>query len=257
MEVALICLLGLAALAGVAFFIRVAMRLPVPAPAQPDYGRGDAVLATLLSLWFVYLVAQTFGQKMTVNAEAITASMVLYFCIVAVICGFLVGRGRNPVALFGLKWQRWQQGILFALGALLATYPVIALAMLVTKALGISGESQDAVLYLQSASTLQDRIPMIAMAVIVAPVAEETIFRGYLHGVIRKYGGHWCAIGVNSLLFAAIHGHAPSLGGLFVLAVALSLVYEHTGSLWAPIAMHATFNTITVVAALAWPDMLQ
>lgn len=257
MDVALIILLGLAAIAGVAFYARVVMRLPQPVPVHPDFGRGDAVLATSLSLWFIYLVAQTFGKKMAVNAEAITASMVLYFCIVAVICGFLVGRERNPVALFGLKWPGWPRGILFALGALLAAYPVIVLSMFVTRAIGITGDSQDAVLYLQSATNLQDRLPMIAMAVIVAPIAEETIFRGYLHGVIRKYGGRWGAIGVNSLLFAAIHGHAPSLGGLFVLAVALSLVYERTGSLWAPILMHATFNTITVVAALAWPQMLQ
>ena len=55
-------------------------------------------------------------------------------------------------------------------------------------------------------------------------------------GVTPGDGGR-CLISAS--VFAAIHAHIPSLAGLFVLAVALTLVYEGAGSLWAPILMHS------------------
>ena len=93
------------------------------------------------------------------------------------------------------------------------------------------------------------------MAIIVAPVAEEVIFRGYFYGVIRRYGGRIPAILTSSLLFAAIHVHLPSVPGLILLATILCLLYERTGSLWAPITMHAAFNASTIVYLMLCPEM--
>jgi len=49
----------------------------------------------------------------------------------------------------------------------------------------------------------------------------------------------------------------PAAGGLFVLALALTIVYESTASLWAPILMHALFNALTVMTTLLWPNLMQ
>jgi membrane protease YdiL (CAAX protease family) len=102
---------------------------------------------------------------------------------------------------------------------------------------------------------LQHRGAVILMAVVVAPVAEEVIFRGYFYGVIRRYGGRIPAILVSSLLFAAIHVHLPSAPGLFLLAVILCLLYERTGSLWGNITMHAAFNASTIITLIFWPSL--
>ena len=87
-------------------------------------------------------------------------------------------------------------------------------------------------------------------AVFVAPVLEEFIFRGYLYAVVRRYAGMTLGIIVNATLFAAIHTHLPSFGGLFALAVCLTLAYEWTGSIFVPITMHALFNAISVAQLL-------
>lgn len=256
MEAAQILVITLLAAGGLAFYVRLASqpsRFPV---GRPDYGIGDAVLATLLSLWFLTVVAGSMGKTLVVTGEVILSNIVLYFFLLCIITGFLIGRGRNPASLFGLRWPGWKAGLPLALVALLAAYPLILAAMALVRALGATGSAQDVLLFLQSATVPLDRLTVIAMAVVVAPVAEETIFRGYLNGVLRHYGGRWCGIVVSSMLFAAVHGHIPSLGGLFVLAMALSLVYERTGSLWAPIFMHSTFNSVTVVAALTWPELV-
>jgi membrane protease YdiL (CAAX protease family) len=254
-QVVQIAILGVLAAAGLLYYGRMALRLPAPVRPAVDFGKVDAAFAALLTVFIVAQTVDTFGKRLDITPHAIHLSIFLYVCIVLMILGVLIGRDRNPVRLFGLRWENWPGGILFALGSLLAAYPVIFLPMALMHLAGISPEPQDAVEYLSGARDFADRLPMILMAVAVAPVAEEVIFRGYLHGVLRKYAGRWISLLVTSLIFAAMHGHLPALVPLFLLAVALVLVYEKTGSLWAPILMHATFNTVTVVTALLWPDL--
>lgn len=84
-------------------------------------------------------------------------------------------------------------------------------------------------------------------AVAVAPLFEEAFFRGFAHPIIKQRWGTWAALLIVSVVFAAIHFHLPSAGPLFVLAIALGLAYELTGSLWTPIVMHALFNSTNIV----------
>ena len=111
--------------------------------------------------------------------------------------------------------------------------------------------------FLAGNPSLQDKLFLIFTALVIAPIAEELIFRGYIFGVLRRYAGRWWAMVISASIFAAIHAHIPSLAGLFVLAVALTLVYEGAGSLWAPILMHSLFNGLTVILTLAWPDSMK
>jgi len=87
-------------------------------------------------------------------------------------------------------------------------------------------------------------------AVIVAPVFEELFFRGFVYPVLKQRWGTWKALATVSAIFAVIHQHVPSMGPLFTLALGLGLAYELTGSLLAPIAVHALFNTMNVAVLL-------
>jgi membrane protease YdiL (CAAX protease family) len=77
---------------------------------------------------------------------------------------------------------------------------------------------------------------------VVAPVAEETIFRGYIYGVLKRYTGGLTAGVISAGMFAAMHLSVSSLPALFVLALCFTLAYEATGSLLVNILMHALFN---------------
>jgi CAAX protease family protein len=91
---------------------------------------------------------------------------------------------------------------------------------------------------------------------VVAPVAEEFIFRFFLYGVIRRYLGRSIGLIVSALLFAAVHVHLPSFAPLFALGICFTLAYEWSGSLLVSMTMHAIFNAITLLA-LAFPNTLQ
>lgn len=239
--------------AALAYWARFVRTWPQRVPPPDDYGPGDAILASVLGLWFVYVISQSFGRTFVITGQVIAENILVYTFLVIFLLGFLVGRGRNPLVLFGLRPRGLPAALGVAAAAFLAALPVVYLIHGLTQiALG-GPDDQEVVTFLREQASAGDRVLVILMAVLVAPVAEETIFRGYFHGVVRQYGGVWCGIGVNSLLFAAVHGHLAALPGLFALAVALTLVYERTRTLWAPIAMHIVFNLLTVLFALFGP----
>ena len=92
-------------------------------------------------------------------------------------------------------------------------------------------------------------------AVVLAPVLEETIFRGLVQTSLLQSGivrNRWTAIALAAVPFAFIHSAvAPphALPGLYALAVGLGWAYERWGSLWIPILMHALWNAANIAIA--------
>lgn len=106
---------------------------------------------------------------------------------------------------------------------------------------------QDSVRALQKRDDAAFLVLMRFSAVIVAPICEEVIFRGYLYGVAKRYCGPIAAALCTALIFAAAHASLVALLPLALFGLLLAWLYERTGSIWAPIAAHACFNAATVV----------
>jgi membrane protease YdiL (CAAX protease family) len=89
----------------------------------------------------------------------------------------------------------------------------------------------------------------------VVPLVEETLFRGVLYASLLERGGHALAIVVTAVTFAAIHllAGASAVGPivqLLLLALYLGGLRAFTGSLWAPLAAHATWNLVASLVYL-------
>jgi len=93
------------------------------------------------------------------------------------------------------------------------------------------------------------------LACLIAPIIEETVFRGILYRHLREGTAKWrtgtsiaFSVGFNGLIFAVIHPQgliaAPAL---MAVASGLSLAREWRGSLLAPITMHATNNGVLML----------
>lgn len=87
-------------------------------------------------------------------------------------------------------------------------------------------------------------IDLLAGAV-VAPVAEETLYRGVLFAGLAQRLPFALAAGVSGAVFAVVHGLGVALP-IFALAVGLAWVYARTGTLWAPIVTHGLVNAISL-----------
>jgi membrane protease YdiL (CAAX protease family) len=87
------------------------------------------------------------------------------------------------------------------------------------------------------------------LAVVVAPVTEETFFRGFMFSALRKRWGFIVAAVASGLLFALAHTDFGSIIPFTVIGVFLAAIYTYTGSLWVSIASHLLFNFISFLAA--------
>lgn len=211
----------------------------------------DALVASLLTVWFLSLIITSLGKDQNITLSVIILNGALYFLMVGGICSFLSLRHLSPIKLFGLVPAYPLKMVKKSLLWLLVTYPLIMASQGTIELLfGSSDDTQAVVTYFLNHPGIKERLAIIVMAVIVAPCAEEFLFRGYLYGVMRRFLGRLPAIIITSFLFAAVHLNLPSMLGLALLAVMLCLLYECTGSLWANICVHATFNTISIVMLL-------
>lgn len=95
----------------------------------------------------------------------------------------------------------------------------------------------------------QTAILFVAMAVLVAPLAEETLFRGYLYPMFARWFGVIPSIVITGVLFGLMHG--PQLGGAKSLIAVMSFVgiiftvaRARTGSVFASYLMHLGYNSL-------------
>ena len=92
--------------------------------------------------------------------------------------------------------------------------------------------------------------------VIIAPIAEETLFRGYLYGKLRAHVPVWAAVLATSLLFALVHGQWNVAVDTFALSIVMCGLRELTGSIWAGILLHMLKNAIAFYILFIGPFML-
>ncbi|GAB4181142.1 MAG: hypothetical protein Fur0032_22210 [Terrimicrobiaceae bacterium] len=228
--------------------------------SRPDWSGGgfglpDAFAGSLLALFFLFLVADSTGERQQITIAAIAGSAIVYGGLVIMLNGFLAVRGVSLCEAFRLKSGERNSLAIVGLASVACIPLVLFTQSLVSWFLPESAESQPLLEFWTTHSDLTGRFLVVVMASVVAPICEEWIFRGYLYGVARRYVGPLWSMFVVSLLFAAIHLHLPAMPGLFLLGVVFTVIYERTGTLWAPIAVHSVFNTVSLAASLLWPDM--
>lgn len=92
---------------------------------------------------------------------------------------------------------------------------------------------------------------MIFVAVVLAPFAEELLFRGFIFNALRQHLPFKLAALASGLIFGAAHGEPAGILPLAAAGVVLASVYARTGSLWSSTLAHGTFNGFTLLLLLA------
>jgi membrane protease YdiL (CAAX protease family) len=130
---------------------------------------------------------------------------------------------------------------------LVVTLPLQALSAWAMEKIHWQPQEQTAVEIFLRTNWWPTGIYLAVFAVVLAPVAEELVFRGMLFPCFKQMGLHKTAWFGVSLFFAAIHFDAATFVPLFVLALILTWLYEFTDNLLVPIAVHALFNATNLV----------
>jgi len=159
---------------------------------------------------------------------------------------------------FGLRARNILKDVGKGMLYYLATIPFLIIAgvlwNLLLKYFDIATELQDIIWMVTDENGWGVRVYMVFMAIVLAPVFEEVLFRGIALPYLLRKIGTIPALLLVSVFFAAIHVHLPSAVPLFIIATAFGLAYLRTGSLTVPITMHMIFNTVNVIMMFIMRD---
>jgi CAAX protease family protein len=109
----------------------------------------------------------------------------------------------------------------------------------------------DAMITTQSVWTL---VLISITAVVVVPIGEELLFRGFLQSALQEWFGKWTGLVVCALIFGTAHA-ATSVAAIlpmFALGLILGIIYNHTKSLLAPVTLHILHNGATIATVFVF-----
>ncbi|MDI1312157.1 CPBP family intramembrane glutamic endopeptidase [Prosthecobacter sp.] len=222
------------------------------------YGAPDLLVLAGIGLFFILSMQTPDAGRAgadTVNDSSLIIGMVLHLTVCAGLLLYLYQmRGLNPAELFGLQNLHWRSlavtlGV-FTLIILISVNVVSSISVNWLQKILPDLNPQETVKAFQESDSIGLKILVIFLAVVIAPLAEETLFRGFVYGVLKRYTDAPFAALSSSLMFAIIHMHVGSLLPLWVLAVLFCLAYEITGCLLVPMLLHAIFNAVSIIAML-------
>jgi len=224
---------------------------------EKHFGLPEAIASALLVGWFALTIAAAaHAERAVFHTRDLVITAVFSLAILSILTALLRFRGFSVISLGGFSRLSFGRIVSTAAVLLFAAYPLLFAADGISRWLLGGGSSKQQIVEMFTGSeTLQQRIMIIVLAISIAPMAEEFIFRFFLYGVLKRYFGRGSGLILNSLLFAAVHVHLPSFGPLFVLGGCLTLAYEWSGSILVSMTMHAFFNFFSL-SALAFPNLL-
>lgn len=226
-----------------------------PAPSPPE--RAEAPLwSPFAALAIVFVVVSTVGAAvagLSRDRSAADLPLTVSLALTVVQDGLLIlaawltlkiSLGRAGPAELGLRRVR---GLGRAFGGAVLVYLVFLGAQYVLIAIFGNPPDQQLVTDIKHESATAVLVGFAAMTCVVAPVAEEIFFRGFMFRVFNaKLGPVWGTL-LASVIFGLVHAPNPVLGliALGVLGAGLCVLYLRVQSIIPGMALHALNNSIT------------
>lgn len=222
------------------------------------------LVVTLVAAGLTGLALLAIGpvlSELPVHATALVGMNLFYFFVVT---GILVATrvrrhatAANALVLRSPGWRLWQ----YVAFGVMTVFALVVLQQILVQLTGLfTGEQPDLTRDLEALRELRPDRPLILillvlLAVVMAPLAEELVFRGLLFTALRntRLGVFGAAI-VLSGIFAVLHwGYSSqSLVALMGLGLLFAYIVWWTGSLWPAVVGHAANNLVAVTVLLTY-----
>ncbi|MBC7512106.1 CPBP family intramembrane metalloprotease [Candidatus Saccharibacteria bacterium] len=228
---------------------------------------GKYSYALALSLWLVasFIIGQSLASliifHLPINANETVVTTILaalgyvLALLFAIIGPALLNRRITPRSVLGIdrlpSWSDIGLGITALLPYFVLSAVILYLGMEVFTIID-PDVGQD--IPFKNLNLRIEYLVAFVTLVIMAPLAEELLFRGYYLGKLGKKIGRWLAVFVSALLFGFMHLIAPTESGIvlqwgaaadtFALGVTVGILRALTKSIWAGVILHAIKNGI-------------
>jgi membrane protease YdiL (CAAX protease family) len=218
-----------------------------------SWSKGDAalVVAVMGVIGLMGAVAKMPADQVP-SPGAIIVGSSLGPLLAAAVCWRRRISGVSWGTMFGINRQLWTsamlQGLWHGCVMLLPVMAVMVATQMVWQRAGWPLEEQNVLSWFTSDSaSVWVRGIIVFSAVIVAPVAEEILYRGVLLSVMVRHIRPWKAVLLSSLFFGLLHGNLMATPALTLAGILFSCGYLQTRSLVTPITMHVVFNAANLL----------
>jgi membrane protease YdiL (CAAX protease family) len=209
-----------------------------------------AVVATILGWPIGRILTPARNDSTGCTAMSLVAVSSMEVASLATVLLWVRLVSKSPLAALGAPRQPWRDVALgLGAGVLIVIAGTVSLTITTAIASAILGHPPRPPV--QVASCVRSGAALAAMGAVVvvaAPIAEETLFRGFLYAGLRRRFSVGPAALVSGTLFGAVHyagsEFALIIPSLILVGIGLALVYERRSSLLASITAHAAFNLI-------------
>ncbi len=211
------------------------------------FGRLGAVMPD--SVWnFLMIGAEPNPGSFFYRGNLGTIISGMSYCLAAVPLSFFAIRsirrtGREMYLLHPMNPSIIQiaAGIVFVLAFTLTTQ----IAAILTQA-AASSENYQKVLSEQYSCSIGIGIAVYGL---IAPAAEELLFRGIIYTTFRRYTPIFIAVIISGVVFGIYHGNIVQGIYGFIFGCLTALAYEYYGSFIAPVAVHVLQNLVAYIGS--------
>ncbi|MCG3150076.1 MAG: hypothetical protein PCFJNLEI_03545 [Verrucomicrobiae bacterium] len=236
----------------------IARFLPAPRFLVDDKPWGMRQLGYSIAAFAgLFLFSNAFYTALAIRRQVDIAALtpliipIEFILRLALLAGFDTYFRRRQISLrpaLGFDKIPARKAVAWGAAFALAIFPPVGVIIFLTNAVyrlfRLEPSQQPIVEFILNTDSQPLLILLVLFAIVLAPIFEEFLFRGFAYPALKQRLGTLPALLLVSLAFALTHFHAPAFLPLFVLAIGLTFAYELTGSLLAPITMHAVFNSV-------------
>jgi membrane protease YdiL (CAAX protease family) len=183
--------------------------------------------------------------------------------LVAVTVFFIVSVYKRKLSDIGFtripSLRNIQTGVTYGIGMLMAAFIMENLVQVfLQRILGmhiyhllyrLNNELGNQKLVEQSLHSPVNSVILLIGGGLLAPIGEEFFFRGFFYNAAKHRFGVRYAMWITATVFALAHGGPLLILAILPVGLMLASAYEKSGSLWVPIMMHATVNSVQLIFA--------
>lgn len=213
-------------------------------PAWLVISLGLAMAVVWSLLYLLALMHVSFvGIDPTVFQSIIAAAIYLFAILIAIGVPRWLKRETTLEDIGLSRWPSWGDIGLAPLGFIVYFIASGILVYLASQIIGFDMSQVQNTGFTRLSQVYEYGLAFVTL-IVVAPLAEEILFRGFLYGKLRRHLPVWVSILVTSLLFGVVHGQWNVGVDVFALSVVLCVLRETTGSIWAGVLLHMLKNSV-------------
>jgi len=223
--------------------------------AEVPWGIGTGLIVVSLSYFTVFflqgMLKAVFAVKDNLSADMLVAMIATLFGPIIIIGLFLLALGRKPWEWGVLGWTPTRRGIRYGMTVLLAALPLImGVTFLSSMIFGKDQGTNPLIPELVASNSLLLKVMIVLTAVVVAPLVEETLFRGILFRAANVRLPFWTAAFASGFIFATGHYLLVALLPITLLGMLFAFLTRRSQSLLASAGAHAIYNGIITAMML-------